>query len=134
MAHSLFKDVAIPNKKIHRRPQARFIKDSPQIVQLHFELNDGCHVASKVLQSARPNEELAVELDKDIITAVIEFLQQGGWDASLVRKRRKPRRDNKEDEAISGCTTSSADEVCKDKANTATTLGSAGGWYSADST
>ena len=71
--------------------------------------------------------------DELVITRVIDFLQQSGWDQSLKRVKREDT-DIKEEvweiEASNGSSesiTSKADELCTDKTSLTTALGSVGG-------
>ena len=115
------------------RVQGKFMKNCPKALQLLLDMPDGSHLAFRVLKSSHSRQEIYVELDKLVITRLIDFLQQSGWDQSLKRVKREDT-DIKEEvweiEASNGSSesiTSKADELCTDKISLTTALGSVGG-------
>ena len=119
-------------KRKMTRSEARFTKDCPEALQLLVDMPDGSQLALKVLKEFHHRGDIYVELDKLVITGVIQFLQANGWDQ--IMKRIKLDTDITEEvgesEAISGSSeslTSKADELCTDKTSLTTALGFVGG-------
>ena len=65
-------------------------------------------------ESHNPGWELFVELDDLVITRVVEFLQENGWDGSLKRIRR----DADITEEVGEIEASKDDELCTDESQT----------------
>ena len=126
--HSLFKtSVAQKKRKKISRSEAKFTKDCPEALQLLVDMPDGSQLALKVLKQFHHRGDIYVELDELVITRVIDFLQQNGWDQSLKRIRRDTdiTEEVGEIEAINpSCEslTSKDDELCTDKISLTTAL------------
>ena len=127
---SLFK-CKVKNKKPKvSRSESKFTKEFPEALQLLVDMPDGSQLALKVLKEFHHRGDIYVELDKLVISGLIDFLQHSGWDQSI--KRIKLDTDISEEvediEAISGSSdspTSNADGLCTD--TTSLTIGSVGG-------
>ena len=107
-----------------RARQGKFSGYCEEALQLLLPMSDGSQWAFRVLRSPNPGWELLVELDDLVITRVVEFLQENGWDQDLKRIRRDTdiKEEGGEIEASKGdelCTdesqTSKDDELCTDE-------------------
>ena len=113
------------------RVQGKFMKNCPKALQLLLDMPDGSQWAFRALGSPKATRDIYVEFDELVITRVIDFLQQNGWDQSLKRIRRDTdiTEEVGEIEAINpSCEslTSKDDELCTDKISLTTALGSVG--------
>ena len=94
-----------------QRMRARVCEEA---LQLLLPMSDGSQWAFRVLRSPNPGWELFVELDELVITRVVEFLQENGWDGSLKRIRR----DADITEEVGEIEASKDDELCTDESQT----------------
>ena len=86
----LFK--AVPKKRTKSRisrDKAKEMRSSPEVLSLQLVKPDGSPWAMNVLKPVCARDDIAVELEPDVIQDVITFLQHAGWDTSLSPKKKQ---------------------------------------------